>query len=119
MMYAFRQQCLYCLSIVLLLICIAQAFRIVSRTSLSPIQRSNFVRFQNDLEQGVHENHLGNEQNLHATAARLHALNQVWARRSLYDPAFGDSWSNYFEKKRSLFDPAYSDWANSFKRSNE
>ena len=55
----------------------------------------------------------------HEQAARLHALEQILNRRALYDPAFGDSWSNYFEKKRSLFDPAYNEWANSFKRSDE
>lgn len=44
-----------------------------------------------------------------------HPLN----RRSLYDPAFSESWSKYFDKKRSLFDPAYNDWANTFKRANE
>jgi len=52
-------------------------------------------------------------------AARLQALKQILSRRGLYDPAFGDSWSNYLEKKRALFDPAYADWANSFKRSND
>lgn len=53
------------------------------------------------------------------TNARNHALEQILNRRSLYDPAFSDSWSSYFERKRRLFDPAYSDWANSFKRSDE
>jgi len=51
-------------------------------------------------------------------ANRLHALKQMLSRRGLYDPAYGDSWSNYFERKRELFDPAYGDWANSFKRSD-
>lgn len=52
-------------------------------------------------------------------AARLQVLEQLLSRRSLYDPAYGDSWSKYFEKKRALFDPAYGDWANSFKRSDD
>ncbi len=51
--------------------------------------------------------------------ARYQVLEQILNRRALYDPAFGDSWSNYLEKKRSLFDPAYNEWANTFKRSDE
>ncbi len=69
---------------------------------------------QNDFE---NENNLANEQTINAH--RQNALEQVLTRRSFYDPAFSDSWSNYFEKKRSLFDPAYNDWANTFKRSEE
>ncbi|CAF0925786.1 unnamed protein product [Adineta ricciae] len=53
-----------------------------------------------------------------AAATRLEILKQILSRRSLYDPAFGDSWSDSF-RKRNLFDPAYSDWSNSFKRSNQ
>ncbi len=68
--------------------------------------------FQNNLE---NEN---NEQTINA-AARQHVLEQILTRRSFYDPAFSDSWSNYFDRKRSLFDPAYNDWANTFKRSEE
>lgn len=62
-----------------------------------------------------HQNH---DQAL-AAAVRLRTLQQLLTRRGLYDPAYGDSWSSYFERKRALFDPAYSDWANSFKRSDE
>jgi len=60
-----------------------------------------------------------NGKNQALAALRHQALKQILSRRSLYDPAFGDSWSNYFERKRALFDPAYGDWANSFKRSYE
>lgn len=45
----------------------------------------------------------------------MHLLKQILSRRSLYDPAYSDAWSNYFEKKRNLFDPAYNDWSNRFK----
>jgi len=64
-----------------------------------------------------HQKNIAHDQAL--AAARPQTLKQMLSRRSLYDPAFGDSWSNYLEKKRSLFDPAYGDWANSFKRSDE
>ncbi|CAM4888659.1 unnamed protein product [Rotaria socialis] len=70
----------------------------------------------NEIGNEINEKNLDNEQDM--SAARLRALEQIINRRSLYDPAYADSWSNYFEK-RSLFDPAYSDWANSFKRSEE
>jgi hypothetical protein len=70
-----------------------------------------FFVIQNDLE---NEN---NEQTINA--ARQHVLEQILTRRSFYDPAFSDSWSNYFDRKRRLFDPAYGDWANTFKRSDE
>jgi hypothetical protein len=51
--------------------------------------------------------------------AQLALIRQILHRRSLYDPAFGDSWSSYFEKKRDVFDPAYADWSNSYKRSDQ
>jgi len=71
----------------------------------------------NTEEHHANEKNFANDQTL--VAARLQALKQILSRRGLYDPAFGDSWSNYLEKKRALFDPAYADWANSFKRSND
>jgi len=43
------------------------------------------------------EEHQANEQAL--AAAHFQTLKQLLSRRSLYDPAYGDSWSNYFEKK--------------------
>ncbi|UJR28387.1 hypothetical protein I4U23_009628 [Adineta vaga] len=70
-------------------------------------------------EQNSHGKVPAHNQNAAAAATRLDILKQILSRRSLYDPAFGDSWSNYFEKKRELFDPAYSDWSNSFKRSDQ
>ncbi|CAF2404588.1 unnamed protein product [Rotaria sp. Silwood2] len=98
-MYSFRRKLTAFLCVFVLLICCIHSFRI------------------NELENAINDKHLANEQPL--TSAQLHVLEQIMNRRSLYDPAYSDSWSNYFEKKRSLFDPAYSDWANSFKRSDE
>lgn len=71
----------------------------------------------NVIEQNEYGKDHANEHVL--TANRLHAFKQMLSRRGLYDPAYGDSWSKYFEKKRELFDPAYGDWANSFKRSDD
>jgi hypothetical protein len=93
-MYSFRRQLTRYILLFILLISIVHSFRI------------------NNLE---NEN---NEQTINA-AARQHVLEQILTRRSFYDPAFSDSWSNYFDRKRSLFDPAYNDWANTFKRSEE
>ncbi|CAF0884579.1 unnamed protein product [Rotaria sp. Silwood1] len=98
-MSSFRQKLTAFLCVFFLLICCIHSLRI------------------NELENAINEKNFVNEQPL--TVAQMHALEQVLNRRSLYDPAYSDSWSNYFEKKRSLFDPAYSDWANSFKRSDE
>ncbi|CAF0761668.1 unnamed protein product [Rotaria sordida] len=98
-MYSFHRKLTAFIFIFFLVICCIHSFRI------------------NELENAINGKNLINDQAI--TAAQLHALEQVLNRRSLYDPAYSDSWSNYLEKKRSLFDPAYSDWANSFKRSDE
>jgi len=98
-MHSFRQQLLTVFSILFLLICIVHS------------SRANAEEHHANEKVHAHDQALA--------AARLQILKQMLTRRSLYDPAFGDSWSNYFEKKRSLFDPAYGDWANSFKRADE
>jgi hypothetical protein len=77
----------------------------------------SFFFKKNAEEHNANEQNDANDQAL--AVARLQILQQILHRRSLYDPAFGDSWSNYLEKKRALFDPAYGDWANSFKRSDD
>jgi len=98
-MHSFRQQFLTFISIFIFLICIVHGSR------------------PNAEEHHANENNYANDQAL--AAARHQILQQILSRRSLYDPAFGDSWSKYLEKKRALFDPAYGDWANSFKRSDD
>ncbi|CAF1435250.1 unnamed protein product [Adineta ricciae] len=98
-MYSFRQQVFTFFCALFLLISTVHSFRI------------------SELDRVIDEKNLGNEQPAHR--ARFQNIGQMLARRALYDPAFGDSWSNYLEKKRSLFDPAYGEWANTFKRSDE
>ncbi|CAF2395323.1 unnamed protein product [Rotaria sp. Silwood2] len=98
-MNSFRQQLITYFSIWFLFICIVHSSR-----------------------QNAEEHHVNDKINSHdqtVSATHLQVLKQILTRRSFYDPAFGDSWSKYLEKKRNLFDPAYGDWANSFKRSNE
>ncbi|CAF1031133.1 unnamed protein product [Rotaria magnacalcarata] len=97
-MHSFHRKLTAFIFVIILLICSMHGFRI------------------NEVGNEINEKNHDNEQDM--SAARLRALEQIINRRGLYDPAYSDSWSNYFEK-RSLFDPAYSDWANSFKRSDE
>ncbi|CAF0815403.1 unnamed protein product [Rotaria sp. Silwood1] len=99
MMHSFRQQLIIYFSIWFLFICIVHSSR------------------QNAEEHYVNEKTNSHDQIL--TAPDRQTLKEMLSRRSFYDPAFGDSWSRYLEKKRNLFDPAYGDWANSFKRSHD
>ncbi|UJR21105.1 hypothetical protein I4U23_024205 [Adineta vaga] len=98
-MYSFRSQLLTLFCAFFLLFSIVHSFRI------------------SELDRGTDDKNVANEQPVHR--ARLQGMDQILSRRALYDPAFGDSWSNYLEKKRTLFDPAYGEWANTFKRSDE
>jgi len=78
-MYSSRQQFITIVSILLFLNCIVHSSR------------------ANAEEHNKNEKIYANDQAL--ATARLQILHQILNRRSLYDPAFGDSWSNYLEKK--------------------
>ncbi len=108
-MHSTRHQFLTIISILLFLSCTIHISRAVS--SLIKWLTNHFSLFKDADE------HHDTDQDL--AAARFQTLKQILSRRALYDPAYGDSWSNYFERKRALFDPAYGDWANSFKRSDD